>query len=128
MAVSGHNGNNETFIGMSESIGLTFYDHNLNELEINRLKSSESIDIVMKRDPNLPEYQFQSVNISQLQLSSAWLYNGFNLTSNNASIHIELKPFNRSIAYLILLKLGYSPVINSSYVDYTSFKIFCPSK
>ena len=112
---------------MSESIGLTFYDHNLNELEINRLKSSESIDIVMKRDPNLPQYQFQSVNISQLQLASAWLFNGFNLTSNNASIHIELKPFNRSIAYLILLKLGYSPVINSSYVDYTSFKIFCPS-
>ena len=26
MAVSGHNGKNETHIGMSSSIGLTFYD------------------------------------------------------------------------------------------------------
>ena len=47
MAVSGHNGNNETFIGVSNSMGLTLYDENSNETPIR--KTSEPINIVLPR-------------------------------------------------------------------------------
>ena len=126
MAVSGHNGNNETFIGMSASIGLTFYDQNINLVDIPQ--TIIPIRLLIKRDPNIPQHTFQYVNATQIQLSSYFLSNAFNLISNNASIHIELKPLNWSIGYLIVMKLGYIPIINSSYVDLTSFSIFCPSK
>ena len=34
MAVSGHNGNNETLVGLSSSIGLTVYDEKVNEIQV----------------------------------------------------------------------------------------------
>ena len=126
MAVSGHNGNNETLIGMSSSIDLSFFDENMNELQI--VNTQKSIDIIIKRDPNIPDYPFQYVNTTQLKLSTPFVPNAFNLTSKNASIHIEIKPVNFSISYLVVMKLGFTPIINSSFADFNSFKIFCPSK
>jgi hypothetical protein len=125
MAVSGHNGNNESHIGMSLSIGLSFYDQNMNEIEISDTQTP--IDLVIKRDQNLQEYPYQYVNATQIKFSSLLLPNAFNLTSKNASIHIELKPLNFTIGYLMAMKLGYTPIINSSFTDLTSFKILCPS-
>ena len=125
MAVSGHNGNNESKIGMSVSIGLSFYDQNMNEIEIG--ESQTPIDLVIKRDQNVQEYSYQYVNATQIKFSSLLLPKAFNLTSTNASIHIELKPLNFTIGYLMAMKLGYTPIINASYADITSFRIFCPS-
>jgi len=127
MAVSGHNGNNETLIGFSTSVGLSFYDENANEIPITQSKTP--IDITIQRDVNLPQYSYQYVNASQIQLSpgSFYLPNGFNITSSNSSMHIELKPVNMGIAYFLVMKLGYTPIVNASYADYTSFKLMCPS-
>ena len=58
---------------------------------------------------------------------SFYLQNNMNITTQNASLHIELKPLNESISYLVALKLGHLPIINTTYVDYTSFKFICPS-
>ena len=41
MAVSGHNGNNETYIHMSYSIGLNFRDKNANEIKILQSKFND---------------------------------------------------------------------------------------
>ena len=59
MAISGHNGNNETFIGVSNSMGLTLYDENSNEIPIR--KTIEPFDIVLQRDSNLPDYSYYYV-------------------------------------------------------------------
>ena len=128
MAVSGHNSNNETLVGMSNSLALSFYDKNNREIQISQI--SPPLDILIQRDPNLSEFSYEYVNATQIQISaqSYLLPNAFNLTATNASVHIELKPFSGSIGYLIVMKLGYTPVVNSTYADYTSFKIFCPSK
>ena len=125
MAVSGHNGNNETKMGMSTSIGLSFYDKNMKEIEI--INTQSPIELIIKRDQNIPDYDFQYVNISDIKLTDIYLQNAFNLTANNASIHIELKPLNYSLGYLLVMKLGYPPIFNSTYTDFTSYKIFCPS-
>jgi hypothetical protein len=128
MAVSGHNGNNETHIGMSTSIDLEFYDENANEIEISQ--SLSPIDILIQRDENTPNTSFEYVNSTQMGfLSSSYLLqNSFTIKSNNASVHIELKPLNLSLGYLVVLKLGYMPILNSTHSDYTSFELFCPSK
>jgi hypothetical protein len=130
MAVSGHNGNNETFIGFSSSIGLSFYDENNQEIQITKTKSP--IHMFIPQDKNLERrHPFQYVNASQIQISpgSFFMPNGLNLNSGtNVSLKIELKPFNQSVGYVIVVKLGRSPIINSTYADYDSFKIFCPSK
>ena len=119
MAVSGYNGNNETLIGFSSSNGLSFYDENNVQIQITL--SQVPIDILIPRDANLPTYLYQYVNATQIQLlpGAFYLPNGFNITSNNASIHIELKPLNMNLAYLVILKLGYTPIVNSIYIEIT---------
>jgi hypothetical protein len=124
MAISGHNGNNETKIGLSNSIGLSIYDSKNIEIPI----TDSSIDVVIQRDVNMPEISYTHINATQLQISSGILQNAFNITSTNASIHIELKPINESIGYLVALKFGSSPIINETYSNYDSFKLICPSK
>ena len=64
MAVSGHNGNNESLIGISSSIGLSFYDENSNEIEITQSKSA--IDIRIQKDPNTVNYPFYYVNATNI--------------------------------------------------------------
>jgi hypothetical protein len=126
MAISGHNGNNETFIGASNLIGLSFYDLvNNNEIEI----TNSHIEIYIQRDSNLPKILFDYVNSTQIQFSpeSLYLQNAFNITSSNASIHIELEPLNEKLGYILVIKLGSIPIINSTYSYYSAFKIFCPS-
>jgi hypothetical protein len=130
MSVSGHNGNNETFIGVSNSMGLTLYDENSNEIPIR--KTSVPFDIVLQRDSNLPEYSYYYVNASTLTFSSSQFYltNTFKITAKNASMHIELKPLNNqsNIGYILVIKLASTPLINSTHADYTWFKIFCPNQ
>jgi hypothetical protein len=128
MAVSGHNGNNETLIGMSSSLGLSFYDYESNN-EIEMSQSLTPIDILLPRDESVSKNSFQYVNATNLDFldGSFYLQNNMNITTQNASIHIELKPLNESISYLIVLKLGHSPIINTTYADFTSFKFICPS-
>ena len=124
MAISGHNGNNETLTGVSNSIGFSLYDSKNIEIPI----TDSSIDVVVQRDLNMPGISYRYVNATQFQLSSGFLQNAFNITSTNASIHIELKPIDEIIGYLIALKFGSSPIINETYSNYDAFKLMCPSK
>ena len=128
MAISGHNSDNETFIGLSPSIGLTFYDEFNNEIEISQ--SSKPIDISIQRDPaTLDYYPFSYVNAISIGFlkNSYFLQNSFTLNMSNASLHIELKPLNSNIGYLLVLKLGYMPIVSATKADYSSFQLFCPS-
>jgi len=131
MATSGHNGNNETLTGNSSQIGLTFYDEFYEEIPITKTK--EPLDIRIRRGLNISQFfSYQYVNHTDINenmaLNSVFLQNAFNITSNNASIHIEFMPLNSTASYLFVLKLGYLPVINATNADYTAFKIFCSSK
>jgi hypothetical protein len=128
MTVSGHNGNNETFIGLSSFVDLSFYDENLNDITI--VQSLSPIHIRIERDPNLPTYSYQYVNVTSFDIpqKAFFLPNGLNLTAKDASLHIELKPINVSIGYFILVKFGYTPIVNATYADYDAFEILCPNK
>ena len=105
MAVSGHNGNNETFIGMSSSASLSFYDENTNEIKISQ--SNSPIDMILQRDKKALEYAYQYINATNITLSAGTFYlqNSFKIKMLNASLHIELMPLDINLSYLIVLKL-----------------------
>ena len=63
MASCVHNGNNETKIGLSHSMAITFSDNNGDEIEI--AESSKLIEIWIPRDLNLPAVSPHYVNISK---------------------------------------------------------------
>lgn len=129
MASSGHNSINETFIGQSGSVDLKFFDSN--GKTINVKNSKKPINIYINKNDKLLNSSFTYVNVSSLKIKneSLFLFNAFSISSNNASVHIEIKPLNStSYGYMVVLKFGQTPRINSTFADYDFYKFLCQSK
>ena len=87
LATSGFNGNNETNIGLSSSVELSFHDSDGSQFNIKSAKTP--IKIIIPRDsPSNLTYQY--VNATQMNIStnSQLLPNSFSIKSANASIHL----------------------------------------
>ena len=129
MASCVHNGNNETKIGLSHSMAITFSNNNGDEIEI--AESAKFIEIWIPRDLNQPTVNPYYVNISKQANnnndSDSHLFPiGLNVTTLNSSIHVEISPLNFSIGYLVMLKFNMTPKINSTFKDYDHWNMFCP--
>ena len=75
MAITGHNGDNESFIGFSSSIGLSLYDDSALEIKIQLTNSQPPIDMVIQRDSSISQsHPYQYVNISQIQLTTGYFF------------------------------------------------------
>ena len=125
MAFTGHNGDNETFIGYSSTMDLAFYSANSQHI---RVANSSPISFWIPRNlTNSAMFTFQHVNATNLSVASnlVFLPNAFNVTANNASIQIHIRPFDFTKAYLVLLKFGYTPIVNTTYADYDYMKTLC---
>jgi hypothetical protein len=128
MAGSGHNGDNETSTGFSSAIGLKFYNDKRERIEISSLRAP--IDIWIKLESSLAQNgSFQFVNASNAIVSNSThlLPNGFNVSSSNVSLFIQIKPVNPSLGYLIAVKLGATPYLNSTGGDYDFWRLLCPN-
>ena len=142
MTVTGYNGDNETNIGASRSLSYTLYDEFNQEIAVsNQVKP---IEFWISRDTNVAIEPFKlinAVNASLINISSSdaisllhssqlingFLVNGFNMSGVNASIHIQLKPVNKSLSYLTLLKFGDNPSLQTNNKNYDLLNLFCPS-
>ena len=143
MTVTGYNGDNETNIGASRSLSYTLYDEFNQEIAVsNQVKP---IEFWISRDTNVAIEPFKlinAVNASLINISSSdaisllhgsqlingFLVNGFNMSGGvNASIHIQLKPVNKSLSYLTLLKFGDNPSLQTNNKNYDVLNLFCPS-
>ena len=128
MASCVHNGNNETNIGKSQSISVSFSENNGNEVEIRN--SGRLIDIWVSRDVNIPRPNVTYVNSSEHinnNTESDLFPIGITTSILNSSIHVELLPVNVSVGYLFLLKFNMRPKINETFQSYHHWKLFCPS-
>ena len=136
MALTEINGDNETNIGFSKSLSFDLYDEKHNEIQvINQV--TMPIEIWIARDKNLPIQSFKlidAINTNASNNFSSWALNGaqfvngfivdgFNLSGFNQSIHIQIKPVNKSVSYLTLLKFGDNP----SFQYYDIINFFCPT-
>jgi len=129
MAPSGFNGRNESRTGYSYSLDLSFLDQNGNTIVIENIP--QPIEMAIPRDSTLPDNVYLYVNTSTFVINSTLqiLPNSLTITATNASLHIQLKPSNSSIAYLFLLKFGSTPQlgINSGTDSYDYWTILCPN-
>ena len=134
MALTAYNGDNETKIGLSKSLSYSLYDQNKNEIEIS--KQQLPIKFWIPKDTKVQVESYKYINASQnsqnknasnssFQLLNGFLLQGFRLSGLNISIHIQLKPVNKSIGYLILLKFGDNPIASNEYFD--EWRVFCPT-
>ena len=132
MALTGYNGDNETNIGLSRSFDFSLLDESMTEYQVNNV--SKTIDLWISRDTSVLIQPYQYINITSLKssitnlngskINNGYLMNGFQLNGTSVSIHIQLKPLNKSVAYLSLLKFGDNPTLENNYSDIMN--IFCP--
>ena len=128
MAPTGQNGDNETYIGSSKSLGYSLYDENKNEIPIKDQK--KPIEYWIPKDASVPIEPFKFVdakNATVVNETTKFVYmNGFFLNGSNNSVHIQIKPINKiMIGYLLLLKFGDNPTLEQEYYD--EWVIFCPT-
>jgi hypothetical protein len=130
MAICGNNCDNQTFIGFSSSISLSFYDEDSKEIIIKNTKTP--IDIKIKYDPQMPVPSFNFVNATVLNFTKneQFIPNLLMIDSIHAAIHFHLKPQDLTLdmnGYFLFIKFGAMPIINSTNQIYDNFKVFCPN-
>ena len=123
ISTSGFNGNNESFIGLSSCVELTFYDSKLAAMGVKDLKSPIEIEIPRQSLPP-QNSSFQYVNATNMKIASNFhfMYNSFSITSTNASVHIQIRPLDLRVAYLVVVKFGYA-----TNGDYDQINLLCPN-
>jgi hypothetical protein len=127
-ALTGANGDNETYVGNSKQLSLTFYDENKNEIPINNAKSKFEFVIPKDLSASRTSIGYEYVNASNMDLADKnhFLPNAINTTVANISFHLQIKPIERNTSYVVLMKLGQTPVLNSTMQSYDYWEIFHP--
>jgi len=130
-AVTGANGDNETYIGNSKQLSLSFYDEDKKEIPIKNQKNT--FEFIISRDlswsSDNTSLEFVYINASQMELAEKnhFLPNAITLSGSNVSFHLQIKPINLNTGYVVLMKLGQTPIFNSTFQSFDHWKILCPS-
>lgn len=115
---------------LSTSISLSLFDENGNEISI-ETNSADPIELIIPRDPNvnLPSWTFQNTSsISSSAHNQIYNLHYMNISSEvNRSIHWEIQPLDRSVAYQLIYKFDQSPQLNSSVTVIDGWTLLCPS-
>ena len=148
-ALTGANGDNVTNIGLSKSISFSLYDEDKNEIPINNL--AKPVEFWIPKDPNMNQEPFKLVDILNSTIlvhngtfinstnstnanytlnfnDDGFFLNGIRLNGTNVSLHIQIKPENMSIGYLVLAKFGENPTLKKGKKDYSHYDLFCPDR
>jgi len=129
-ALTGANGDNETYIGNSKQLSLAFYDEDKKEIPItNALTLFEFIiprDLSFSTTSTSIDYEFVNASFMDMSEKNHFLPNAINTTGANVSFHLQIKPINLNTGYVVLMKLGQTPVLNSSMQSYDYWNIYCP--
>jgi hypothetical protein len=104
-----------------------FDDQTFQKIEVNNL--NKKIKVIIPRNPSLKNPEFTYVNVSEIEISTEknLLPNGLNMTMNNSSMLIHLKPISTLIGYFIFVKIGQTPVWNQTHKIYDKLAGFCPN-
>ena len=126
-ALAGLNGDNETSIGESNSISLSFQGMDKSKIEVHFTQPAE---FYIKKNSQINNI-FLNYHINEIlelmknkSSTSNLFYQSFELPGSNLSIHFQIKPNISSVGYLTLLKYGGLPKFEN--FDYEYLKIFCP--
>lgn len=131
-AVTGWNGDTEAGIGKSQQISFSIYDENNKYINVKNL--NKSIEIWVPRDGKATIDPFKLINITELNsnknetlIISGFYSSSFYLNGSNVSINFQIKPTNKSLGYLLLIKFGSYAYFKKNFQKYDLFECFCPN-
>jgi hypothetical protein len=133
VAIVGDNGR-ACNIDSSLSVTLSFFQASSQKLDVKNLASP--ISVWIPRSNKLGVINYQSVAASSLAsiqcvYNDVFLQNSFTMNGNKNSIHVQFKPTVSSVAtkigYLVLLKFGSAPKLNSTISNYDLWELYCPN-
>ena len=119
------------YTNLSRSISFSILDRDGNDVAV-ATNTSQPIEIIIPRDVNLlvPPMILQNVTASSL-VAHAQTFNLHyaNLSAMTASfsIHLQLRPMNSNLSYLLIYKFDQSPRLNSSITDIDGWTLLCSS-
>ena len=116
---------------VSRSISFSILDRNGNEVDI-KADPSHPIEIIIPRDENLLVPPMVLQNVTSLSLvAHAQTFNlhfaNLSTMASSFSIHLQLRPLNANLSYLLIYKFDQSPRLNSSISDIDGWSLLCPS-
>lgn len=142
MAPSGNNGN-DAAVGTSGAVSLALNDEFGNPIPIS---GSAPIDIYITRPQAPPDFIFNRVNATELfpvnitindGLNSTnvtatrkrfnFMQNGLKISTNDASIHMHIKPDDYTQGYLMVFKKNGTPNYNATKRNFDYLKVLCPN-
>ena len=115
---------------LSRSISLSVFDQEGHEIAIGA-KASSPIEMIIPRDPNLRSLPMTLQNVTSLNDTVHNLL--FNLHfvklafDYSVSLHLQMRPLNSSLAYLLIYAFDRAPRLNRSVHDIDGWRLFCPS-
>jgi hypothetical protein len=130
VAVVGSNGL-QSNLQHSQAVTVSYFQSTNQPLNVQRLTSPISIWIPRTSNVTISPYQLINNNyISTIPCvdNDIFLQNSFTIPGPN-SIHVQFKPSTTGLkmGYLVLLKFGSSPKLNSSYASYDLWQLYCPN-
>ncbi|CAF1670733.1 unnamed protein product, partial [Adineta ricciae] len=126
-------GQSQSNTNLSTSISLTILDDDGQEIPM-KTADNTSIEIIIPRDPNLvmPSmilYNVTSVNSTDDSHHHQLFYSHYvNITTSlPVSVHLEIRPLNVNVSYLLIYRFDGIPQLNSSMSQIDGWTLLCSS-
>jgi hypothetical protein len=92
----------------------------------------KSLDFWISRDSaaaaDLPSFQYINANSLNFTLTNQLTTFTLTIARLDEAVFVNIKPEVNSISYLLVIKFGQVPVVNSSSAIYDSFVVLCSNK
>lgn len=115
---------------LSRLVSISLVNPNGDEMLIQKVFDS-SIELFIPRDPNWmsPAMSLQDViSASAIRHNQLFNLHYVNITNSlSISVHLEIRPLNISLGYLLIYKFDAMPQLNSSISQIDGWSLFCPS-
>jgi hypothetical protein len=116
---------------LSRSISFSLLDRDGNEVTV-QTNLSQPIEIIIPRDQNLPVPPMILQNVTSLSLQPhAQTFNlhfvNLSTLTSSFSIHLQMRPLNSNLSYVLIYAFDRSPRLNSSINDIDGWSLFCCS-
>ena len=116
---------------VSRSISFSLLDRDGNEVVV-ATNASQPIEIIIPRDENLPVPPMKLQNVTLLSLRPhAQTFNlhfvNLSTLTSSFSIHLQMRPLNSNVSYVLIYAFDRSPRLNSSINDIDGWSLLCSS-
>ncbi|KAI3380764.1 hypothetical protein SNEBB_003260 [Seison nebaliae] len=105
-------------VSMSTTAGLTLFDENENLIQIQN--TTKEISLMVPRDPKMlppPFIEYNAIVDGRTQRNPMFKYHQFNISTKDASVHINIQPNQPGTCYVVIAKRSTHAIFNSTKID-----------